>query len=827
MKSSLLHDGWEFRETDAPALAPWLPATVPGHVHLDLMQNGVIADPHERMYEHGVQWVDEADWTYRCRFEWQPTESLPQRVMRFDGLDTVAKVFLNGVEIGTCDNMFVPIEFDVASRLKPGENELVVEFASAARVGRERGSAFRKAEGLSDQVARFPERSFVRKVQCMFGWDWGPRLVSCGIWQPVRLLEFASRLIDTTVTVVPTVILPPNATAPMPEDVVPTLENDPWMVRVQSEVVGSGPVLHRLHHPDGKVEERHGDGEFWVEKPRLWWPHGHGEQPVYRLETIFGGQTKVRPIGFRTIRLLQIPDPTESGGATFEFEVNGRRIYAVGANWIPDDTFVTRVTRERLRAQLERALSMNMNMLRVWGGGHYESDAFYDLCDELGIMVWQDFAYACAYYPDLEEHQREARREAEFHVRRLASRPSLALWCGNNENLMLWHQSWGGWDRRPPRYYGENIYDRVLPEVVAKWSPSVGYISSSPVGSDPITTPEGRWARGCNEGDRGDQHYWDVWHGRGDWTFYADSTARFSSEFGFSASPSLSLWEKTIDREKDWDPFSPVVRWHDKTGKTAAVYHGFVELHYPSIRTMEDLHYYSNLNQRDAMRFAVEHYRHGTRCRGTLIWQLNDCWPVQSWALIDSFGVIKPAGRELRRAYAPVLVSVAAGSEGRFCVRVANDSADAWSAELELRAVSLADGAVVASQTVSAHAEAGERVEFGALDVSGLRADGLAVAVFDGDGLKTWKLLVEPKDVDLPAPAPLRIRSVGETRYELSGRGPVLDLFLHDSQSKSLEPNWTTVLESGEWAFEFASERPLFLPTARSLAGDHELVWEP
>ncbi|MFQ3587689.1 MAG: hypothetical protein SNJ76_08520 [Fimbriimonadaceae bacterium] len=824
MKVTLLHTGWEFRETSASPLAPWLPAAVPGFVHLDLMRNGVIPDPHERMFERGVQWVDETDWTYRCRFEWHPTAALPHRALRFEGLDTVAKIGLNGSAIGASDNMFLPVEFDVASILRPGQNELTVEFASAARVGRERDAEFRRAEGLGDEVARFPERSYVRKVQCMFGWDWGPRLVSCGIWQPVRLLEFANRLIDTAVAVLPSVILPPNATAPIPKDVVPTLENKPWMVRVQSEIFGAGVPVHRLHHPDGTVEERRGDGEFWVQKPRLWWPHGHGEQPIYRIETVFDGQSKVRPIGFRTIRLLQIPDPNEPNGATFEFEVNGRRIYALGANWIPDDTFVTRTTPERLRAQIERAVAMNMNMLRVWGGGHYESDAFYDLCDEYGIMVWQDFAYACAYYPDREPHQEEARREAEHHVKRLANRPSLALWCGNNENLMLWHQSWGGWERRPPRYYGENIYDRVLPETVAKFSPNVAYVVSSPVGSNPITTPEGRWARGCNEGDRGDQHYWDVWHGRGDWTFYADSTARFASEFGFSASPSLSLWEKTIDPEIDWDPVGPVVRWHDKTGKTAAVYHGFVERHYPPIRTMEDLHYGSSLNQRDAIRFAVEHYRHGTRCRGTLIWQLNDCWPVQSWALIDSHGVIKPAGRELQRAYAPVLVSAAVGPDGRAFVRIANDSPDACSLDLELRAVSLSDGTVLASEAVSARIDSGGRAESGALDVSAFAAESTAVAVFDAGGLKAWKLLAEPKDVVLPPPGRLKVRSVGEGRYEVSGRGPVLDLFLHDPGSASLEPNWTTVLEAGDWAFEFAAERPLSRPTARSLAGEHELV---
>lgn len=826
MKSTVLQTGWQFREGDASSSAPWLPASVPGYVHLDLVDNGVVADPHQRMHELGVQWVDETDWTYRCRFEWHPSPDLPHRVLSFEGLDTVAKISLNGVEVGKSDNMFVPVEFDVDSALGPGDNELVVEFSSAARVGREREAEFRRAEGLSEQVARFPERSFVRKVQCMFGWDWGPRLVSCGIWRPVRLIEFQKRLIDTAVNVIPSVILPPNATAPMSEDRIPTLVDDPWMVRVVTDKFGDGKVVHRLHHPDGRVDERVGDGEFWVEKPELWWPRGNGKQPIYRLETEFAGQTKVRSIGFRTIRLLQVPDPSEKNGATFEFEVNGRRIYVVGANWIPDDTFGTRVTPERLRSQIEKAASMNMNMLRVWGGGHYESDAFYDLCDELGIMVWQDFAYACAYYPDLEPHQEEARREAEYHVRRLGSRPSLALWCGNNENLMMWHYSWGGWDRRPPRYYGENIYDRVLPETVAKFSPTVAYVASSPVGSDPIADSEGRWTLGCNEGDRGDQHYRDVWHGRGDWTFYADSKARFSSEFGFSASPSLSLWERTIDRETDWDPSSPVVRWHDKTGKTADVYHGFVELHYPKIETLEDLHYYSNLNQRDAICFAIEHYRHGTRCRGTLIWQLNDCWPVQSWALIDSSGVVKPAGRELRRAYAPVLVSVAVGPDSVAKIRVANDSADPFSEEFELRAVSLIDGAVLASLTVTVTAAPGERSDWGRLDVSAFAAPTTAVAVFERGAVKAWRLLVEPKDLNLPAPNPLDVRPSGENRYVLTGRGPVVDLFLHDPQSSRLEPNWTTLLEAGDWAVEFVSERPLFLPTARSLAGEHDLNLE-
>ena len=405
----------------------WLPARVPGHVHLDLLAQGIIADPYVGLGELGAQWVDEQDFSYRLSFDFAPDPALPQRVLVFEGLDTVCTLWLNGQRIAEHDNMFLPLEVNVSGVLRTGANELRLEFASACRVGRERRSCYLKSEGLDDSVVRFDERAFVRKAQYMFGWDWGPRLVSAGIWRPVKLMEHSGRLIDVRVQ----------------QHHLPDGSVEVWF---ESAVEGRGVAVHHLEGHDGLVR----DGErVRLLHPRLWWPAGAGVQELYRVTSWFVPELsrhstdvdsvaldrKEQRIGLRTLDLSQQQDRF---GQSFEFVVNGRPLWAVGANWICDSSFPSVVSRERVRAQLRRARDVNMNMIRVWGGGLYESDDFYDLCDELGLLVWQDFTYACSYVPDDEAAREVARTEASFHVRRLRNHASLALWCGNNENLTMY-----------------------------------------------------------------------------------------------------------------------------------------------------------------------------------------------------------------------------------------------------------------------------------------------------------------------------------------------------------------------------------------------------
>lgn len=820
MKRSTPFDtGWEIAAADWLAAdgqgkklgfsqLEWLPARVPGHVHLDLIRHGVIADPFQERAEIGCQWVDESSWVYRRRFDFSPDPALPRQLLRFEGLDTVCRVFLNGAKVAVHDDMFVPLEVDVTGRLEAGANELRVEFDPAARVGRERRAIYFAREGLPDDVVYFDERAFVRKAQYMFAWDWGPRLVSAGVWRDVALHEHKSRILDVYVR----------------QEHLPGGDVE---LSLHGEVEGDGHVLHLVEGIDSPIA----DGQsVRLRRPELWWPAGLGGQRMYRVESFLvpagvsrreelcGAALDRRSlkIGLRRLRLRREPD---AQGESFEFEVNGVRLWAVGANWIPDHSFPSITDRPRLVAQLGRALDMNMNMLRVWGGGLYESDAFYELCDELGLLVWQDFPFACSHVPDDEPAQAALRVEAAANIRRLRNHPSLAIWCGNNENLMMWQSKWGGAARQPPRYHGEKLYEETLPEVLHELDPERPYIASSPIGPGQSAMPIGANA---NDGDFGDQHYWDVWHGRGDWKYYKDSTARFASEFGFASAPGRSVWQRIFPGDPEWsrrDVRDPGARWHDKTGKGYETYVGYVELHYPPSSDLEEFTYHSQLDQRDALRFGVEHFRRLEGCRGALVWQLNDCWPVQSWAVLDHDGVYKAAAFELRRLYAAALVSLQL-EPGDPVVKVWTllDNARApVQGELVLEARRLQDGAVVERWARHVERQPGERGVSLEAPVNGLSApDTLLRATFLGT--TTFRLLSEPKDARIHAPRLAASRREGALVIEADR--PVIDLFLWDPDGGlRLLDNYVTLPAAGQYVLR-AEGRAARL-CARSLAGRH------
>jgi beta-mannosidase len=844
LRSTSLHAGWSFAEkswqqvapADAPKLAgarvgysrlEWLPARVPGHVHLDLIENGVIGHPFERMQELGCQWVDEKDWSYRTRFEWHPDAELPQRVLRFEGLDTVCSVHLNDVEIARHDNMFVPLEVDVSARLQPGENSLRVDFESAVRVGEARRAAYFSAEGVPADCERFEERAFVRKVQCMFGWDWGPRLVSAGIWRPVRLLEYRARIEDVHVT-------------------QEHRSDGSVAVLVKSTLPAGTKVLHVWDGEpptvDGCVSE--------IEQPELWYPHGLGPQRLFELLSFLVPESfrvdalapeahqsraqleaaaldvRRQRIGLRRLRLVREPDRF---GESFELEANGRRFYSFGANWIPAHAFPSTITRGALKQHLLLARQAGMNTLRVWGGGLYESDDFYDLCDELGLVVWQDFPFACSYYPDGPAEQAGLATEARSNIVRLRNHASLALWCGNNENLQMFQQRWGEPGNHPERYYGEKLYDQTLPELLRELDPGRSYTPTSPHGGED-----------CQSGGIGDQHYWDVWHGRGDWIHYQDSTARFSSEYGFASAPSLRAFQQIFPNRRGTDSLAetaalelaelrgqyrdPIVRWHDKTLKGYETFVGYVLLHYPEPRSLEDWIYYSQLNQRDALRFAIEHYRRSEFCKGSLIWQLNDCWPVQSWALEDSLGEPKPALVALSRLYAPGLITLSRREQQVELWGILDNAAsnDELTGTATLRAFSVRDGKLLGSWSAGVRVASSERKQLLTVDTSSLPPT--ETLLFAELGLlQAWCLLAEPKQLDLAAPTPLQVSLAGDGQLALSSSGPLVDLWLSDEAGcHSFGQNLLTLPTAGTTSIPYTgSGRGL---KARSLAGDHAIT---
>ena len=660
-----LDTGWRVREvpsahTPVHNHLPWLPAQVPGHVHLDLMRAGVIPDPFQRMHERDVAWVDEADWVYETTFHVDDPRPANAYLV-FHGLDTVAEIVLNGEPLGQTDNMYIPHEFAVGGKLKPGDNHLQVTFRSAKRVGQERMTAW-EAGGNATMPGHWDNwgvRSFVRKAQYMYGWDWGPVLLGCGLWRPVELVTIpVARIVDWkydyTFTGENTVNVAITA------DVERLVANMPLTLTGRLNIKGISDAmrvptevgLHRLTVtlPETAVERWQVNGVGGAA------PHRNGtetEQHTYAVAVELmaeGGieiETISRTCGFRTVELLHEPD-ADGQGEGFKFRVNGIDIFIKGANWIPNDSFPSRTFDdwpETMRERLIQARDAGFNMLRIWGGGLYENETFYSLCDELGILVWQDFPYGCAYYPDTGEYAEAARVEATAAVKRIRNHPSLALWCGNNENATMYHDGWGG--ARPPRYLGEHLYNDVLHAVIQAEDAKTPYWPSSPLGGeDP------------NSQQFGDCHNWDVWHGRGDWTHYPENDSRFCSEFGFAASCGLAAWE-TVLAPADKHPHSPVVKWHDKTRKGYDTYLGYIGLHYPDPQTLEDLVYYSQLNQAEALKCGVEHYRRRKgHCWGTLFWQFNDCWPVQSWSIVDYLGEPKAAYFAAKRFYGPVLVSL-------------------------------------------------------------------------------------------------------------------------------------------------------------------------
>ncbi len=765
-QTQTLDTGWRVREVPPEGLPahntlPWLPATVPGCVHTDLMHAGVIPDPFVRLNEHGVAWVDERDWVYETTFT---VDGPPpaHAFLKFHGLDTVAEIVLNGAVLGTTENMFFAHEFPVGGLLNPGENTLQVTFRAAMRVGAERQAAW-DAEGndtLPYHWDNWNARAFVRKAQYQYGWDWGPVLRGCGIWQPVELITVpVARITDWKHSVEFTEDGKAVVTVTVDVERMPGEENTPLHFDALLEKVGTPYGTNPPWVQAGNRVVPTGEGIVTVSgvlTPTVterWQPNGSGEAPLYNLSPFltipgrdgFVDSGKRAKIGLRTVALIHEPD-ADGKGEGFKFRVNGADLFIKGANWIPDHAFPSEITAERLFERIKQAADAGMNMLRVWGGGFYESDDFYKLCDEMGILVWQDFTYGCSYYPDTGHYADLARAEATAAVKRIRHHASLALWCGNNENQMMYDGNWTG--TRPPRLLGDPLYLEVLPEMLAAEDPQTPYWPGSPYGG-----PDGN----SNSADFGDCHNWDVWHGRGDWVHYVENDSRFCSEFGFAAAPGMAAWDTCLALE-DKTPDSAAVRWHDKTRKGYDTYLGYIALHFPALQTLEDLTYYSQCNQAEALKCGVEHYRRRKgRNWGTLFWQLNDCWPVQSWAVIDSEGEPRAAYYAAKRFYAPVLLSLVQDGDS-VTAHVVNDTLLPLSGSVTLT-VSTFDGDTLSEETASVSVDANAAASgpvFSLSAAAGRERDVFVHVRFTADDpaavAENFLLLAEPKDLRLPAP---------------------------------------------------------------------------
>ncbi|MEU4250017.1 glycoside hydrolase family 2 protein [Amycolatopsis sp. NPDC026612] len=681
MNRQELHDGWRIEAVSGPVPDPVraraLPATVPGSAHLDLLAAGLIDDPYRDTAEAGVAWMHRAGWRYTLEFESSAPAPAERTDLVFDGLDTVATVTLNGRPLGRAANMHRTYRFDVREALRDGTNTLIVEIASALT----HAEAVEADLGWRDHAYASPF-NMIRKMACSFGWDWGPDLQTAGIWKPVRLERWTTARLAT---VRPLVTVDGDGTGRV--TVHADVEHATAGERL--ELVVSIPAANRTARAVVEPGAPAGKVTLTVPDVRLWWPAGYGDHPLYDLEAdLVEAGTAIdsyrRRIGFRTITVDTAPDEI---GTPFTFVVNGTPVFAKGANWIPDDHFLTRITRDRLARRVDQALGANLNLLRVWGGGIYETEDFYDVCDERGVLVWQDFPFACASYPEEEPLWTEVEAEARENVARLTPHASLALWNGNNENLWGF-ADWGWPDQLDGRTWGLKYYTELLPAIVAELDPTRHYAPGSPYSPGEVHP---------NDPDHGTRHEWEVWN-RIDYTHYRDHIPRFCSEFGFQGPPTWATLTRWI-HDDPLTPTSPAFLRHQKAEDGNGKLDRGLAAHLPRPEAFPDWHWATQLNQARAVAFGIEHFRSWwPRTAGAVVWQLNDCWPVTSWAAIDSDERLKPLWYALKHAFAPRLLTVQP-RDGEDVVIAVNDTATPWSGDLELETRTVA-GQVTGRRTL-------------------------------------------------------------------------------------------------------------------------------
>ena len=690
-----LHEGWKFRQA---RLTNWYPATVPGVVHTDLLQNKIIEDPFFRLNERGLQWIDKEDWVYETCF------TLAAGMMRkenmelvFEGLDTYADVYLNDECILKADNMFRRWSIPIRQYIREENNILKVYFHSPIKIDVPKWDAlpyqYPASNDQSENGGLFNKKIsiFARKAGYHYGWDWGPRLVTSGIWRPVYIRAWSDLRIND-VFIEQKEVGAGRAVIAGHVELDADKDMDGVLVTITDEVTGRvlGEWQADLKRGTNRVTV-----DFVLHKPKLWWSNGLGEPFLYRFRTdiIAGGElldSKTERVGIRSLKVVHQPD---KDGHTFYIELNGRPVFAKGANYIPSDNFLPRVTPENYKRTILDAAGVNMNMLRVWGGGIYENDVFYDLCDEYGIMIWQDFMFACSMYPAEGALLDNIHQEAVDNVKRLRNHACIALWCGNNECQDAW-LGWG-WKReieRQNKEYADKIwaqyrqqYHVTLPGVVREYAPGTFYWPSSPFAF------EGEMS-GTTDGDR---HYWSVWHGKAPISDYDSEKSRFFSEYGFQSFPEFESVKRYAPYPEDWDIRSEVMMSHQRGGDHAnELIETYLLNEYKKPRDFRAFLYMNHVLQGDAIKTAIEsHRRQMPYNMGTLFWQHNDCWPVASWASRDYYGRWKAQHYYVRKAYDDILISpVVEGDDLK--VYAVSDRLENTSGQLQLQVCQF-DGTVV------------------------------------------------------------------------------------------------------------------------------------
>lgn len=688
-------NNWKFKAADQEN---WLPAQVPGDVHTDLLRNGLIEEPFEGTNEHRLQWIGKQNWEYEAVItlgkEWLEAASIE---LVFDGLDTYADVSVNGQQVLTADNMFRAWKADVKRFIHEGDNQVHILFRSPVEVDMPKLEALGydlPAPNDQSELGGLGEKRvsvFARKAPYHYGWDWGPRFLNMGIWREARLEAHSGPVIRD-------LYIRQNAVSASLAELTAVLEvtaEDNWSgVLTLGTEDSSWEKSVALKAGINQIEL-----DFTLDAPKLWWCNGLGEAHLYEFKAallqVSGSEgAKAVPAAEKTVRTglrdIRLVTEKDEYGASFRFELNGTPVFMKGANHIPNDSFITEMTEERYRHEIATAAASHMNMLRVWGGGFYEEEVFYRLCDEYGILVWQDFMFACSMYPGDTAFLDSVTAEAEYNIKRLRNHPCIALWCGNNEIDSAWsHYEEGkgwGWKEKIASSeirnkmwadYEALFHDR-LPKVVSEYHTDIAYWPSSPLRS--LSGDENQHSNKI--AGEGDVHYWGVWHNSEPFEYYDTQIGRFMSEYGFQSFPELNSVLKYA-QEEDLELESEVMLAHQKNGHGNRLIKEYMDKYLPQPKDFKAFLYMSHVLQAEAIREAIEaHRRSKPYCMGTLYWQLNDCWPVASWASMDYYGRWKALQYSVKRSFQDVLLSVVESEAGLVNLYAVSDLRASKEAEL-------------------------------------------------------------------------------------------------------------------------------------------------